>query len=324
MPLNRDQYVRLAGSRWLTLSRRGELYLGPDHLLRVLRRFPYEHYRHVDLRDIQAVTCRRTPVGLAVSLLLGGITLLLTINWIKYGHVSLVGSVILGVLVLATAAIWVVWMFQGTTCSCSVRTGVQSLDLPALNNARAVRRVLPRLRRAIEEVQGHWDNDAIVARADEAYEMNRRLSAVNPDTLAPEPTEDYSPIGHSLLLCFTVATAGITAISWIEPASGSIWLAMLTTPVAQIAGLSGALVNRRRAVPAALRPFLTRSALYCAVLFFVGMSLWLGHSADTFHRLANERSVVSNLAAIATIIGVSVGLPGLIEIARYRGRRRAS
>jgi hypothetical protein len=318
MPLDRDNYVRLAGSRWLTLRRRGALYLGPDHLLEVERSFPWEKYNQIDFRDIQAMTVRRTPAGLTMSLLLGGITLLMARNWWQY----LDQSVIFGLFVALIAVVWLAWTAQGGTCVCRVSSPVQTLELSAVGTMRAARRVLPRIRTAVQQVQGSVDEETLREGAQDAYAAHQRVASVTSQSQpsAMDPHAMYAPAAHAVLMSFTVATGAIAGITWLVPDSQALPLVLLTTPVALIAGLAGSLRNRLSSPPRSLRMPIALAAIYCGSLFGLGVFVYLlTHGSDG--RVVREAGLVSNLAGIVMVGGLTVGLPGLAQLARYRGGR---
>ncbi len=320
MPLDRDQYVRLRALRWLSLRRRGDVYLGPDHLLQVVRSFPYEHYRRIGYADLQSLTCRRTSTGLAVNILLGGITALLARSWLTYADDSL----ILAIVVAITALVWLAYLLQGGTCVCTVRSPIQTMELYSLTTMRSARRALPRIRTAVEQTQGSLSAEEARERSVEAYETYRRFAAVSEDGRTFENGAIYSPGGHAVLLSFTLATAALGVISWLFPQTGAVHFVVLTTPVALFAGVLGGIGNRGGATPRSLKKPIFYAALYCAALFCIALVALL---VDTGSRssgiMSEDVGMVANLSGIVAVFGLSVAIPGLLEVVRYRGLREA-
>ncbi len=320
MPLDRDQYVRLRGSRWLTMSRRGELYLGPDHLLQVLRSFPYENYRRIGYRDLQSLTCRRTSGGLGVSILLGGVTVLLARSWLTYAD----DSIILAIVVAIAAVIWLAYVLQGGTCVCTVRSPVQKMELHSLATMRSARRALPRIRTVVEQIQGSLSTEEVRERSREAYETYHRFAAAGDRDRDLYEWDTYSPGGHAVLLSFTLATAALGVISWLFPQTGAANLVVLTTPVALFAAIIGAVTNRGGCTPRSLKKPISYAVLYCGSLLSIGLfAALIGSGSRSSDLMSEDVGLVANLAGIMAVFGLAIAVPGLLEVVRYRGHREA-
>ena len=131
---------------------RCSLYMGDDHLLAVDNNGFSEDYKRFYFSDIQAIITRRTRRGATWSIVLALII-----------ACSLIGALLLE---KEPARIFF-WFFSGTllvvlfinilrgpTCICHIMTAVQEEQLPSLNRLRVARKVIGKLRLAIERVQG--------------------------------------------------------------------------------------------------------------------------------------------------------------------------
>ncbi len=302
------------------MRRRGDLYLGPDHLLQVVRNFPYENYRRIGYADLQSLTCRRTSTGLGVNILLGGVTVLLARSWLTYAD----DSIILAIVVAVAAVVWLAYVLQGGTCVCTVRSPVQTMELYSITTMRSARRALPRIRTAVEQTQGSLSAEEARERSEEAYETYRRFAAASEDGRTFDYGANYSPGGHAVLFSFTLATAALGVISWLFPHTGAVNLVVLTTPVALFAAILGGIMNRDGATPRSLKKPVFFAALYCASVFCIGLMTFLvGRGSRSSGIMSEDVGLVANLAGITAVFGLSIAVPGLLEVVRYRGLREA-
>lgn len=147
-------YKRLPGKK-SGFFRKSTLWLGKDHLLAVESNYFTETYRHFPLKEIQAITLRRTPkldtyyTISAALLLFFGISLyvcLLARHWIFLGVVTAPG--IAGSLIFLF-----VNSIKGPTCSCVLKMPFADHDLPSLCRLKLARKALELLRPAVMEHQ---------------------------------------------------------------------------------------------------------------------------------------------------------------------------
>jgi hypothetical protein len=155
---------RTAGFAVVTVTR-SNLWLGSDHLLCVETEGFNESYRRFYFRDIQAITMRRTKRALVIGLVTG----VLTAGFAALAIVvdDEVGKWFLGVLAAVCGTPFLINLIYGPTCSCQLRTAVQTEHVPSLSRVRRARRVLNRLRPLIAEAQGQLAPEEITARFQE-------------------------------------------------------------------------------------------------------------------------------------------------------------
>lgn len=153
----KKEYQRLPGRRWLTFGfSRGSLWLGSDHLLLILNRGYSEEYRRFYYTDIQAIQMRQTMTARVTSLVLGILSglLLLAALVIKRSRWDTIDIVFWGTMGGLLLFLFLVNWVKGPTCTCHLRTAVQTEMLPPLHRVRAAKKALARLRPAVEAAQG--------------------------------------------------------------------------------------------------------------------------------------------------------------------------
>jgi hypothetical protein len=151
------EYYRLTGSRRrpgiavIAISRYS-LWLGSDHLLCIETNGYTETYKRFYFRDIQAIIMRRTSVLTTSSILLAALAAALILIGIIEGETSVI--ITFCVIAFVTCLIPLLINFLlGPTCTCQIRTAVQTEDLPIRRVGKA-RKILKRIQPMIAEAQG--------------------------------------------------------------------------------------------------------------------------------------------------------------------------
>jgi hypothetical protein len=141
---------------------RSNLYLGSDHLLSVETVFYSEKYRRFYFRDIQAITLRRTKRALVIGIVTGILTLLFVLGVLLSSAIEarVVWSILAGVCFVP----FVVNLIYGPTCTCELRTAVQTEKVPSMSRVRRAHKVLARIRPLIAEAQGQLTAEEITLR----------------------------------------------------------------------------------------------------------------------------------------------------------------
>ena len=143
-------------------GRRVQLWEGNEHLLLVEWDGYREYYKRFDYRDIQAFIVRKTNESTIFNAILGAIVCVLAALAIGASEIGL--RVFLLVLAGVLGLILLVNALSGPSCRCSIRTAVQTDDLPSLNRLRRSRKVLARLRPLIAAAQGQLAPEEIPVR----------------------------------------------------------------------------------------------------------------------------------------------------------------
>ena len=147
---------------------RSSLWLGNDHLLAIDSNGYSESYKRFYFQDIQAVSLRLTPrrqiwnwvLGVPTAICLGGwgYDLLLGNNIGLAGIIAGVACTLLFAIPLLLNNLF------GPTCACTLRTAVQTEELPSLCRLPKTRRILNLLRPLIAQAQGQLAPEEIPAR----------------------------------------------------------------------------------------------------------------------------------------------------------------
>ncbi len=181
------EYKRLTRScRRNVIGSSGSLWLGKDHVLCVESTGYSEAYKRFYFRDIQALITRQTNTRnvwtfiLAVSGAFCLLIALLNLNSIGVLITFLCFSAPLIVGLLSNLTL-------GPTCTCQIRTAVQTEYLP-LNRIRRARKFFESIRPLIAEAQGQLTAEEIPARLRKLNTMipSPAPGAATPDFQAPD------------------------------------------------------------------------------------------------------------------------------------------
>jgi hypothetical protein len=154
----KQEYKRLARARArgrfaVAVMTRTSLWLGSDHLLFVESNGYAETYKRFYFRDIQAFTLQRTNTVRNINIVLGVVTFMFAF----FGLVVASDPAGRGVLLVIAGLFGLVLLFHaipGTSCTCQIKTAVQTEELSALSRLRAARKALDRIRPLIATAQG--------------------------------------------------------------------------------------------------------------------------------------------------------------------------
>jgi len=186
----KSEYQRLTrnGSRtgfFAVVNARSSLWLGSDHLLLIESNRYAETYKRFYFRDIQTFTVQKNQRFLITNVILTVPLVVLAAN--EFVAVQMFWRVFWLVLIGLLLPMLAYNLIRGQTCSCFVRTAVQTEWLTSLNRLRQTGRVLDRLRPLIAAAQGgELSSAALAALARPPAEMAPALSEpipVNPDLL---------------------------------------------------------------------------------------------------------------------------------------------
>jgi hypothetical protein len=128
----------------------GTLWEADDHLLLVQSHGYTEAYRRFFYRDIQAIVICRTKSGMVASLVFG---LLAAALGVSAAFVAADAAIPLWFFAGAFLFIALVSLLRGPTCRCTLRTAVQTQELPSLHHLRTARKTLRRIQPKIEAAQ---------------------------------------------------------------------------------------------------------------------------------------------------------------------------
>lgn len=192
------EYKRLTRARMrrkgfiTAFATRSSLWLGKDHLLAVDSTGYTEEYKRFYFRDIQAITLVASQRRIIWNWVLGVFTVICVAGW-SYGLLSRsseeVGALIAGTIVTLIFAVPLfINNFLGRTCTCHLRTAVQTEELPSLSRVRRAHAVFNRIRPLIAAAQGQLAPEEIPGRMREL--IGSPATATVADTRASSPVVD--------------------------------------------------------------------------------------------------------------------------------------
>ncbi len=142
-------YKRLPG-RSRQLMNYATLWEGEDHLLFVQSHGVTEAYRRFSYRDIQAIVLCQTKNGLVTSIVLGVVAAAFGLGAVfSATAVAIALGIVAGIFLLLA----LINLSLGPTCRCTLRTAVQTQELPSLNRLRSARRALGRIQARVNSIQ---------------------------------------------------------------------------------------------------------------------------------------------------------------------------
>jgi hypothetical protein len=146
-------YKRLPG-RSRQLFNASSLWDGKDHLLQVNSHGVTESYRRFFYRDIQALVICQTKGHIISTIVLG---LLAAATGIPVAFLPVEVAVVFGFFAGVFLIAVLINVLRGPTCRATLRTAVQTQDLPSLNRVRTARKLLgllqPRIMAAQQEIE---------------------------------------------------------------------------------------------------------------------------------------------------------------------------
>jgi hypothetical protein len=249
---------KLAGGPVPVSAARATLWLGADHVL--LRHVVYgmsESYKRFYFRDIQAIIIRRTPRWLISNLVLGCLTTLLVLAYIRTSlkdifqsdHFFARDHIALGIFTAFSVALLVMNLLKGPSCVTHIRTAVQLEELASLKRLRKVRKTLGILLPKIAERQGAFDA-ALIASAT-ADHRPRQIASSAP--LLSSPTR-RSSLAHAC--CFGLLLLGGAGafVEYITPSTPSLIINTILLAGILMSAIWAVIRQSRWRLPRGVRP----------------------------------------------------------------------
>jgi hypothetical protein len=146
-------------------STRSNLWLGKDHLLCIETEGYTESYRRFYFRDIQAITLRKTNRMLILAIITGIFVAMFATFTLMVDDIG--GKWTLAVVTFVFAIPFALNFVYGSTCSCELRTAVQTEKIASMGRVRRARKVIARIRPFIGEAQGQLMPEEVSARFQE-------------------------------------------------------------------------------------------------------------------------------------------------------------
>jgi hypothetical protein len=156
------KYRRLPGRGrrgWLVIASRCSLWLAPDHILGVQNIGVNEEYKRFYFRDIQSITIEQNRTALMWNCSKGVLATVIGVLFYAFSESAgpgggagflITGGICSGALLLSL----IISYLRGPSCICSVRTAVQTEELPSLGRTHAAQKTLAIIKPLIEQAQG--------------------------------------------------------------------------------------------------------------------------------------------------------------------------
>jgi hypothetical protein len=334
-----NEYKRLPGTGHAFLGfGRSSLWLGEDHVLLIQRRGYVEEYKRFYFRDICTIVIQKTGIYLAINavvgLLLSGFLFLhflgvIQWQWDRTEHIALaIPGVTLLLIILVNTV-------KGPTCLTKLGTAVHAVNIPSMNRLRSSLRNVATLRKKIEQTQGHLSHEVLL----------QHPKIEEPPVLYPPPLRatgksnliNDSGIIHLSLFAFLVIDAIATIISIFDRSQMLLVFSLFSSFVFWFLLIMALIRQRRRTVPAGVSG-LTWGVLIYSVIYYTWSYLFtmffaIQHPASTISRwewiktiwalspLENPGLFVMSVFSIAC--SLSLGIPGLISVLRFRSHSKA-
>jgi hypothetical protein len=166
------------------------LWLGPDHLLLIESNGYTETYKRFYFRDIQAIIVRQTSRQRTTSIILGALAAALIGIGLIAGGISVI--ITYSVIAFLTCLIpLLINVLLGPTCTCQIRTAVQTEDLPVRRMGKA-RKILQRIRPLIAEAQGQITAEEVDAQMRVVANAPPVMAATSPSPGATYVVDDLN------------------------------------------------------------------------------------------------------------------------------------
>jgi hypothetical protein len=147
---NPKTYQRLPGAGTRGFHR-VRLWQGPDHLLFVASSALGERYKRFYFADIQAIVMLKTAQWLGWMIALLAATAIFGLAGVEITDAT--GRIVMLSITGVFFLILLIHAAFGPTCRCTIRTAVQTEELPSLKRLRNADKVLARIRPLIESAQ---------------------------------------------------------------------------------------------------------------------------------------------------------------------------
>ncbi len=310
------------------------LWLGGDHLLIVFSTHFNQEFKRFYLRDIQALTIRKTN---SATIWTGGfLALAATFGLISLGVSDTVGLWVLWSIAGVFAFFAILNALGGNSCIAEIKTAVQTEELSSLKRLRKAQKTFSILRPLIEEAQGKLTSEQIAAEAGAALQRAGDQPPGLTRPLSSEPLKPCSGRIHQLLFLLMLLDGLIAA--------SSIYFRHITLIVGQsilmlaVAGLAiTALIKQYQTDLAdALRRLTWTATIYIVISYFISLGETIALSAgdpaaghdqwalfEKFSQLNPLETPWLLWILIFNIVGSLVlGALGTMLIKRFRDRRK--
>lgn len=336
---SQTEYKRLPGTGYAFLGfGRSSLWLAEDHILMIVRRGYVEEYKRFYFRDICTIVIQKTGLYLAmnaiIGLLLSSFLFLHFLGVIQW-HWGRAEHIALSIPSASLLLILLINLFKGPTCQTKLGTAVHAVTLPSMNRLRSSLRIVANVRKKVEETQGHLSREVLLQHP-KIEEPPVLFAPPNKITSKSNLLTDKGTVHLSLFL-FLVIDAILTIITIFQRNQALLFVSLFSSVIFWFLLILALIRQRRRVVPAGVSG-LTWGVLIFSVVYYTWSYLFtiffaIQHPGVTSSRwewlktiwalspLDNPGLFVMTIFSIAC--SLSLGIPGLISVLRFRARTKA-
>lgn len=333
----KSDYTRLPGAAHSFLGfGRSRLWLGNDHILLIQRRGYVEDYKRFYFRDIRSIVIQKTftsvVINCAAGFLLATSVLFHSLGVIHWGW-DPIGHVFMGIPTIGFFLILLANLIMGATCLTKLVTAVHSVSIPSMNRLRSSLRVVNILRQKIEAVQGHLPPEVLL----------QHPGIEEPPVLFPPPVKTTVKSGavndgggmHLALFVLLLFDAAMTVLSIFNRSQILLAVSLISSVLLWGLLILALIRQRRRMLPAGVTG-LTWGVLIYSVIYYTWGYLFtiyfaIQHPGTTSRwewiKMVWDLSPLENpgifvMTVFSIACSLSLGIPGLISILRFRARSK--
>jgi hypothetical protein len=306
--------------------------MGDDHILAVDSNGFSEDYKRFYFSDIQTIITRKTRRGATWSIVLALIL-----------ACSLMGALFLE---KEPARIFF-WVFSGTflvllfinilrgpTCICHIMTAVQEDQLPSLNRLRVARKVIGKLRVAIETVQGTLRPEEVSIDQKEGIpHPTRATGRLRQSHARGQQIRHDGGTLHLMAFAFLLLDGILTGIELLYHSAIMTGVSSVLTLIYCILIVVALVKQVESDIPGTVRRITWASLGFICVSYFLGYILMMTTLATTgpkgmvtqwdMYRIMLELSpqdspLVMGVYAFAATCSLALGALGLVRVKKHR------
>lgn len=273
------EYQKLRGRGYTRKFFKGgaawRLWLGKDHLLSVKSTGYSEEYRRFYFRDIQAIIISQTQTQGIFNVVFGLPAAICVILVLTQGAGW---NVFFGTLFMIFAGLLAYNLWRGPTVKCTIRTAVQTEDLPSLSRLPVAEEVVQRIKPLIEQAQGRLDEQQTPQIVDQVSQVVAPVSAMA--RKADEELITYHGRAHETLFYLLILCALINGLDLAIHAEPLVVFELIAIFGVMFTGFMAAIKQHRSNMTIELKRVTWISFTGVAVLLYgVFMGANISHSA---------------------------------------------
>jgi hypothetical protein len=306
--------------------------MGDDHILAVDSNGFSEDYKRFYFSDIQAIITQRTRRGATWSIVLALILAcsLMGALFLENERARIFFWVFSGTF----SVLLFINMLRGPTCICHVMTAVQEDQLPSLNRLRVARKVIGKLRLAIERVQGTLRLEEVSIDQKEGIPHPTRSTGRlrQPYVRGQQIRHDGGTL-HLMAFALLLLDGILTAIDLLYHSSVIIGVSSVLTLIYCILIIIALVRQYESDIPGAVRKMTWASLGFICVSYFLGYILLMTTLVTNRHQRMvtqwdmyrimldlspQDSPLAMGVYAFAATCSLALGALGLVRVKKHR------